>query len=151
MALVEIAHFSDLTEAQAAASALRASDIPVLVQNEHWGQSQFYLQLAMGGFALWVPEQEAADAKAFVLACRQVDPSTLTWQNQPGALTGIPLALLSIFLFWLGGWATWGWAVAAVRQRVTPTRMVVVILLTGLAILGYWFVWYLSRHRGEAS
>ena len=66
MALVEIARFLDLTEAQAAASALRASGVPVFMQNENWGQTEAYLQLAMGGFRLWTPEEEAADARAFL-------------------------------------------------------------------------------------
>ncbi len=39
MALVEVARFLELTEAQAAAAALRASEIPVFVQNENWGRA----------------------------------------------------------------------------------------------------------------
>ena len=66
MALVEVARFLDLTEAQAATAALRASGMPVFLQNENWGQTEGYLQLAMGGFILWAPEEEAADARVFV-------------------------------------------------------------------------------------
>jgi hypothetical protein len=61
MALVLIARFADLTEAQAAAAALRASDIPVMVQNEFHGQAVFFMQQALGGFRLWVPEEDAAE------------------------------------------------------------------------------------------
>jgi hypothetical protein len=77
MALVEIARFVDLTEAQVAASALRASGVPVFMQNEHWGQTEFTMQMAMGGFRLWVPEQEAPDARAFISANRR-KPLTIT-------------------------------------------------------------------------
>jgi hypothetical protein len=40
------------------------------MQNENWGQTEAYLQLAMGGFRLWTPEEAAADAAAFLDAVR---------------------------------------------------------------------------------
>ena len=70
MALVEVARILDLTEAQAAASALRASGIAVFIQNENWGQTEAYLQIGMGGFRLWTPQEDAEDAKAFLAASR---------------------------------------------------------------------------------
>ena len=66
MALVEIARFADVTEAQVAATALRASGIPATVQNEHFGQFYYLLQQALGGFRLLVPEVDAEDARAFL-------------------------------------------------------------------------------------
>ncbi len=92
MALVEVARFLELTEAQAAAAALRASGIPVFMQNENWGQTEAYLQLAMGGFRLWAPEEEAAAAKAFIGACR-AEPSQIEPQGGPGQ-TAMGLGLL---------------------------------------------------------
>jgi len=83
MALVEIARFLDLSEAQAAAASLRASGIPVFLQNENWGQTEAYLQLAMGGFRLWTPEEEAPDARAFIEQARAI-PSEGPTQGGPG-------------------------------------------------------------------
>jgi len=70
MAPVQIAHFVDLAEAQVAASALRASGIPTLIQNENHGQTFFLMQRAIGGFRLWTAEGDADDARAFVEARR---------------------------------------------------------------------------------
>jgi hypothetical protein len=64
MALVEIARFLDLSEAQAAAAALRASDIPAVVQAEA------YQPMSFGGFRLWAPSEEAEDARAFLAESR---------------------------------------------------------------------------------
>jgi len=50
MSLTQIARFADLTEAQIAASRLRADGFSVLVQNEHWGAANFMMSTAMGGF-----------------------------------------------------------------------------------------------------
>lgn len=66
MDLVEIKRFLDLTEAQAAAAALRASGMPVHVQNEHYGQTEPYLQIALGGFGIYASEADAADARAYL-------------------------------------------------------------------------------------
>jgi hypothetical protein len=109
MALVEVARFLDLTEAQTAASALRASDIQVFLQNENWGQTEAYLQLAMGGFRIWAPEEDAAAARAFIAACR-AEPSEIAPQGGPAqAAAGVGLALL------LGPAA--GFIAAAFRRR----------------------------------
>jgi hypothetical protein len=74
MALVEIARMYDLTEAQVAAAALRASGIPAHLQNEHVAQANPLLQTAVGGFGLWAPEEDAADARAFLRARRRPPP-----------------------------------------------------------------------------
>jgi len=98
MALVEIARFADLTEAQVAASALRASGIPVLVQNENWSQANASLTLAMGGLRLWVPEEEAPDARAFIEAQRS-KPSAMAPLGGAEATVRTTLSLLLTFLF----------------------------------------------------
>jgi len=64
--MVRIARFADLVEAQVVASALRAADIHVLLQNEHAGQTNFLWQAAMGGFAILVPEEDAREALTFI-------------------------------------------------------------------------------------
>ena len=66
MSMVRIARFADLTEAQVVASALKAADIPVLLQNELAGQTNFLWQAAMGGFGILVPEEHAAEAATFI-------------------------------------------------------------------------------------
>ncbi len=109
MALVEVARFLDLTEAQAAAAALRASDVPVFLQNENWGQTEAYLQLAMGGFRIWTPEEDAEEARAFIEACR-AETSQIAPQGGPAqTAAGVGLMLL------LGPAAAW--IVTAFRRR----------------------------------
>ena len=109
MALVEVARFLELTEAQSAAAALRASGIPVFMQNENWGQTEAYLQFAMGGFRLWTPEEEAEAAKAFIAACRAepAEPSPPADTVQ----TGVGL-LLSLLFGPMGAYTS-----AALRRR----------------------------------
>ena len=70
MALVEIAQFNDLTEAQAAAAALRSAGMPVFVQNDSWGQTFPGLGETAGGVTLWVLEDDAADALGYIEGCR---------------------------------------------------------------------------------
>jgi hypothetical protein len=109
MALVEVAAFLDLTEAQTAAAALRASGISVFLQNENWGQTEAYLQIAMGGFRIWTPEEDADEAKAFIAACR-AEPSEIAPQGSPTqAAIGIGL------LFLLG--PAGAWMATAFRRR----------------------------------
>ena len=70
MSLVQIARFADLTEAQVAASALRALDVPVSVFDE-LGQTYYLLQTALGGFRLMVPEADADEARAYLATPRE--------------------------------------------------------------------------------
>ncbi len=151
MAMVEIARFVDLTEAQTAASALRASGIPVLIQNEYWGQNEFYMQLAMGGFRLWTPQEDAIDAKAFIAECRQTDREALNWSMQPGVVTGMAPAFLGLLLYGFGGRASWGWTVAAVRQRPTLARIAMVVILTAILVGFYALIWTQMHPPADAS
>ena len=100
MALVEVARFLDLTEAQAAAAALRASDIPVFLQNENWGQTEAYLQLAMGGFRIWAPEEEAAAARDFIADCRARPSDAPPRGGDVPAVGAVGLWLLAPVLGW---------------------------------------------------
>ncbi|HEY8573711.1 putative signal transducing protein [Phenylobacterium sp.] len=101
MALVEVARFLDLTEAQAAASALRAYGVPVFLQNENWGQTEAYLQLAMGGFRLWVPEEEAEAATALIGEARGEPLETRPHEVAVFTLGAVVLAAATGFLGWL--------------------------------------------------
>ena len=109
MALVEVARFLDATEAQVAASALRASGIPVFVQNEQWGQVETYMQLAVGGFALWTPEDMAQDASDFIAECRST-PSEATVTGGP-----VQTAAALVLAFLLT--PTLAWIVPLFRRR----------------------------------
>ena len=82
MALVEVARFLDLTEAQVVASALRSGGLFVFVQNEVIGRMDVNLLYAVGGIRIWVPEAEAADARAYIAASRR----------QPSSLEPLPAA-----------------------------------------------------------
>jgi hypothetical protein len=109
MALVEIARFASLSEAQAAAAALRASGIHVFVQNEHYGQMEPYLQFALGGFHLWAPEEAADDARDFIDAHRD--------RSEPSPPTGsLARSAAGLGLFLVGG-PVFGWLAAAFRRR----------------------------------
>ena len=113
MALVEIARFLDLTEEQAAAAALRASGVPVFMQNENWGQTEAYLQLAMGGFRLWTPEEEAQDARAFLASVTR-EPSP----PHPETVTDKAATAAALMMALLAG--PLGWLVAPFRRRRLP-------------------------------
>jgi hypothetical protein len=75
MSLTEIARFADLTEAQIAASRLRAEGMSVLLQNEYWGTSDFIMSIAMGGFRLWTPASEADEARQLIAELRAAAPA----------------------------------------------------------------------------
>jgi hypothetical protein len=75
MSLKEIARFADLAEAQIAASRLRSEGVQVLVQNEYWGGADYLMTIAMGGFRLWAPADQAAEAKTLIQALRHAVPS----------------------------------------------------------------------------
>ncbi len=109
MALVEVACFLELTEAQAAVAALRASGIQVFLQNENWGQTEAYLQMAMGGFRIWTPQADAEEAEAFIAACR-AEPSQIAPQGSPAQ------AAVGLGLFVLLGPAG-AWMATALRRR----------------------------------
>jgi hypothetical protein len=70
MSLVQIARFSELTEALVAASALRATGIYVAVFDE-LGQTDYLLQTALGGFRLMVSDMDAGEARSYIDALRE--------------------------------------------------------------------------------
>ncbi len=92
MSLTEIARFADLTEAQIAASRLRAEGVPVLVQNEYWGASDFLMSIAMGGFRLWAPADQALDARRLIDALRAATPVWDSEDDDPADPTDAPVA-----------------------------------------------------------
>jgi hypothetical protein len=66
MSLVRIARIAEFSESQVIASALRAAGVTVFVQDELLGRTMFIWQQAIGGFGILVPEEQAAEAAAFI-------------------------------------------------------------------------------------
>lgn len=127
MSLTEIARFADLTEAQIAASRLRADGVPVLLQNEYWGTSDYMMSIAMGGFRLWTPASQAGEARALIAELRAARPEPDPEDDalsDPAPITGVARTGLALFLAaLLGGPA--GWLAAAPLRRVGGARQVV--------------------------
>ena len=94
MALVEVGRFLDLTEAQAAAAALRASGMETMLQGEHHGQAVYRLQQALGGFGLWVDEADAADARAFLENARAEPIERLERPHRGRSFAAVLLGLI---------------------------------------------------------
>ena len=128
MSLTEIARFADLAEAQIAASRLRAEGVPVLVQNEYWGGVDYLMSIAMGGFRLWAPDDQAADAKALIQGLRHALPSPEPeddFEEAPptreppvaGTMRAGAALLLSLTFGWVAGWLVAGLRRAAARGR----------------------------------
>jgi hypothetical protein len=97
MALVEVARFLDLTEAQVVTSALRSGGVFVFLQNEIIGQVDVNLRYAAGGFRIWVPEDDASDARTFI-AARRRQPSTLEPLPKAEATVRTMLSFVLTFL-----------------------------------------------------
>jgi hypothetical protein len=152
MSLTEIARFADLTEAQIAASRLRAEGVSVLLQNEYWGTSDFIMSIAMGGFRLWTPASEAEEARLLIAELRgaaapPLDPEDAAPAAPPDApaarvaRTGVALFLAMTF----GGVA--GFLVAGPRRArgghhavLAGVAMALATLcgVVGLLLVGAW-------------
>ncbi len=102
MDVVEVARFTDLTEAQIAAGALRSAGFAAEVQDANLGTVDFLLQRAMGGFRLVTPAGEHAEASAFLAELQANAPPPLAEPSgSPERTAG---AILLMLLFgWAGG------------------------------------------------
>jgi hypothetical protein len=98
---VRIARFIDLQEAQIAAGLLGSQGFDVHLQNEQLGAVDFLVRQAIGGFGLWVPEDQAVDAKA-VLA----DAAAEAEAFEPDPEIAAKPRRLSVRLlgYWVFGW-----------------------------------------------
>jgi hypothetical protein len=129
MALVVVATFLTVTEAQIAAGALKASGLHPILADETFGSALWTHQFALQGFRLLIPEEEAADAMAFLAAVRSrkmrrppVRASRYAWAS---------LAVLLTFLFSVhAGWL----AVAGLRRR-RPRPPVLMIMFAAFAMI----------------
>jgi hypothetical protein len=70
MALLEVARFMRLEEAQVAASALRGSGMPVVVLDEVLGYVNCNLIYAIGGVRVMASPEDASAARSFLDSCR---------------------------------------------------------------------------------
>jgi hypothetical protein len=94
MALVQVARFLDICEAQVAAAALRACGMDPLLQGELHGQNLYLLQQALGGYGLWVDEADAADATAFIGEARARPPEPAEAPRRAKSFLAVALGLL---------------------------------------------------------
>ena len=112
MALVEVARFLELTEAQAAVAALRASGVPVFLGNENLGQTVLTWQHALGGFQLWTREEDAGDVRAFLRQARR-DHQPAVREPQSAAIR----PLLAFLLTFVIGPSAGCWMAASLTRR----------------------------------
>ncbi len=151
MSLIEIARFADLSEAQIAASRLRSEGVEVLVQNEYWGGADFLMTIAMGGFRLWAPEGQAAEAKALIAELRAAvpPPEPEAEDDAPGPARasvspagGVARTGLAILLALVFGWAA-GLLVAGPRRHPAVTGVVIVLaVISGLSLIVFAWSWW---------
>jgi hypothetical protein len=149
MSLKEIARFADLAEAQIAASRLRSEGVQVLVQNEYWGGADYLMTIAMGGFRLWAPAEQAAEAKALIQALRYAVPAPEPedeLEDAPEAaeppVAGTMRAGAALLLSLVFG-AVAGWLVAGLKRAAARGRWALAaggwVLLTLYGLLGLAF------------
>lgn len=140
MALVDVARFHTLSEAEVAASLLRSAGIPVSLSDTHYGSVFWIEQKALGGFRLSVPEQDLADSVALLdVPPAGPDPE----DEQPAAATadaGAGRATLAVALTLLIAPA--GWLVAGRRRSgrsmgeiATGTAMALAGLVAGSLVI----------------
>lgn len=128
MALVQIARYADLREAQIAAGLLRAEGMLVVLPEEQITQTNFLLSQAVGGCRLCVAEGDAEAALALIAPHRVGRAAALDWRSHPDAVTTAPSSV-----FWAIMDPTGGFAWASLRKKFTVTAFLA--LLTGFLVI----------------
>ncbi len=123
MALVQIARYADLREAQVAASMLRAAGMLVVLPEEQITQANFLLSQAVGGCRLCVAESDAEAALALIAPHRVGDASALDWRTHPEAVRTAPSSI-----FWAIVDPTGGFAWGSLRKKFTVTAFLALLL-----------------------
>lgn len=135
MALVQIARYADLREAQVAASMLRARGMLVVLPEEQITQTNFLLSQAVGGCRLCVAEEDAEEALALIAPHRLGDTAALDWSRHPDALTTAPSSIFWAIMDPTGGFA-WG----RLRRKFTLTAFLGLLLglLVVIVVIAAW-------------
>lgn len=133
MALVQVARYADLREAQVAASMLRARGMFVVLPEEQITQTNFLLSQAVGGCRLCVAEDDAEEALALIAPHRVGDARALDWSNHPDALATAPSSVFWAIMDPTGGFA-WG----KLRKKFTVTAFLG--LLLGFLVIAVFVV-----------
>lgn len=133
MALVQVARYADLREAQVAASMLRARGMLVVLPEEQITQTNFLLSQAVGGCRLCVAEDDAEEALALIAPHRVGDARALDWGKHPDALTTAPSSVFWAIMDPTGGFA-WG----KLRKKFTVTAFLG--LLLGFLVIAVFVV-----------
>ena len=123
MALVEIARFADMNEAQVAGSALRAAGFHPVLPDEHVASVVWTDQFAIGGIRLSVPGREAADARDFITEVRASDRyrAVTAEDERRETAVGVASVLFASMLF--------GWPLARLKRPGRPMKAVAVVLM----------------------
>jgi hypothetical protein len=140
MALVQVARYADLREAQVAAGMLRAQGMHVVLPEEQITQTNFLLSQAVGGCRLCVAEEDAEDALALIAPHRVGAPAALDWRSHPEALTTAPSSVFWAIMDPTGGFA-WG----RLRKRFTVTAFLG--LLLGLLVIALFAAAWIGAGR----
>jgi hypothetical protein len=144
MALVEIARFYDLAEAQIAVSALRAAGLNPFLQGAEQGAMNNLSIRWQGGLRLWVLDAERELAEEIIQPHNDSNPDALAWGRHPQALRAAPLAVASTFL---GGALALGLGRGRASDKAVLKlgRAVIYAALIGIAVLVVWQMIWVMR------
>jgi hypothetical protein len=120
MALVVVAKFCSLQEAQVAASALRAGGLHAVVCEEFFGGMVWTEQVALQGFRLMVLAEEREDAVGFFRSLPQYRPRRLTRKPAAAVADGLWRVLTVIVWFFL---PPFGWMMVGALRRGRKGRL----------------------------
>lgn len=127
MALVELARFHTLSEAEVAASVLRSAGIEAMIADAHYGSVFWAQQSALGGYRLSVLDEDLADARA-LLDVPSPEPEAED-EPDPALPAGRRVAAGALAL-----WPEAGWLVAR-RGRSVAAPAALVAVCGGLAVV----------------
>ncbi len=133
MALVEVARFHTLSEAEIAASLLRSAGITASIADAHYGSVFWLEQKALGGFRLSVGEADLADSLDILRHRPAAEPLAEDDVIPPSIEAGDRVAAAALLL--TAGPAA-GWLVAGRRRFGFLASTVLWVLLIGLAFSG---------------
>lgn len=135
MALVEVARFDDLSEAQVAASALRAAGMDPFLQGENQGSTNVLSIRWQGGLRLWVLDADKDLAREILAPHFETNPEALAWRSHPQALRTAPVAVLAMLFSWDMGLGLGGPDLPGDARRRIRRFMVYAMIAVGVGIV----------------